>query len=262
MADQRPIGVMDSGFGGLSVLRVAKNELPLESFVYYGDNKNAPYGRKSSDQITKFVVQGVKILMQKDVKCIILACNTATSAAIDDIRALFPIPIISMEPAIKPAIIESNGKGIILMMATPVTCQLKRYRELKARIDIHQQVKDVPCFGLVEAIERNLLQEADYSLILNNLLSSYEGANVSGIVLGCTHFPFIIDSIRQYAEEHFCGSCNVYDGAKGTVRHLKDVLGRYQLINPLHEEQKIDFITTGDRKTILPVMQKVILSYE
>lgn len=260
MADQRPIGFMDSGFGGLSVLRVAKDELPFESFVYYGDNQNAPYGRKSCDQITKLVVQGVKRLMQEHVKCIVIACNTATSAAIDDIRALFSIPIISMEPAIKPAILQSKGKGIILMMGTPVTCQLKRYKELKAHSDIHHQVKDVPCFGLVEAIERNLLQEADYSAILENLLSPYKGTDVSGTVLGCTHFPFIVDSIRQYAKINFRGACEIYDGAKGTVRHLRDVMEQHHLTTPLHAEQKIDFITTGDSKVILPVMQDVILS--
>ncbi len=126
MADQRPIGIMDSGFGGLSVLRLAKQALPFESFIYYGDNKNAPYGRKSRDQITDLVIKSVQTLMQQNVKCVVIACNTATSAAIDNIRDMFPIPIISMEPAIKPAIRDSQGVGNILMMATPATCKLER----------------------------------------------------------------------------------------------------------------------------------------
>jgi glutamate racemase len=257
MGDQRPIGIFDSGLGGISVLRTALKMLPEESFVYLGDNANAPYGLKSTEEIEALSFECAHFLEQQKVKAIVIACNTATSAAVKDLRQTLKIPVVSMEPAIKPAL-EAGGRGKILMMATPATCSLARYQALRQRLDPQGRVIDIPCYGLVEKIEQDQTDTPAFQENLQELLAPYEGMEIDGIVLGCTHYPFVRKKLEEYAQNHFSGARQFYDGREGTIRQLGRVLERDGLRAPAGNQPQIMLHTTGDDQRVLPLMRRLL----
>ena len=257
--DNRPVGMFDSGMGGLSVLKTALTLLPNENFIYYGDDGNAPYGVRPLAEIKALSENCVRFLAEKNVKAIVIACNTATSAAIMDIREEMNLPVISMEPAIKPAIEHGQG-GRILMLATPATCAQERYRRLQERVDRAHQVVNVPCAGLVEAIEAGDWSWERISGILSRLLAPFEGERIEGIVLGCTHYPFVKAHIARYAAEHFSGPTTFYDGHGGTVRQLGRVLAQNGLASA-GPGGRAQLFTSGDSEKILPLFERLLESY-
>ena len=258
--DSRPIGMFDSGMGGISVLKTAWELLPDENFVYFGDDGNAPYGVRPVEEIKRLSFECARFLMEKGAKAIVIACNTATSAAINDIRRVLALPVISMEPAIKPALEESSG-GRILMMATPATCNQERYHDLLDRLDARRQVTNVPCMGLVERVEQGDLRPESFSDVLEELLGPFKGERVDGIVLGCTHYPFVRGAIEDYARAHFEGACKLYDGHLGTVRQLARVLEREGLLSG-GPGGRVDFYTSGDQERILPTFRRLREVYQ
>jgi glutamate racemase len=213
---------MDSGLGGVSVLRALRENLPHESFIYWADNANAPYGGKSREHIRQLAMTVAQRLIDADVKVLVVACNTATSAAIDQMRQQFTIPVISMEPAIKPAL--TQGKDAILMLATEATCHLERYRRLKQRLDGEHRIIDIPCSGWVECIEAHVGEKDACLTMVRHTLQPYSQSKVNSIVLGCTHYPLIEHQIRSIAEEFWGAECQMFDGRKGTVSQLVRVL--------------------------------------
>lgn len=223
--DSRPVGVFDSGFGGASTLRSILRELPDERFIYYGDNAHAPYGDRPESEILMLSEAAAEYLLSMGVKALVVACNTATSASIKALRQKLEVPVISVEPAIKPAC-ESQSPGKVLMLATVATTRLARYRALQQRMPDPSRVINVGCSGLVERIERGETRDDAFDDILSRCLEPFEGLTVSGIVLGCTHFPFIAGAIARYAERHFSGERRLYDGNDGTARQLGRVLRR------------------------------------
>lgn len=243
MPDNRPIGFMDSGLGGVSVLREAVELMPRESFIFFGDNANAPYGNKSREEICRFAFAVAEALVKDGVKALVIACNTATSAAIDDIRASFDIPVISMEPAIKPALEQTEGK--ILMLATPMTCSLSRYHKLKDRLDVSGRVEDVPCLQWVECIETHLTERERCQEPIENALKAYDGQHIGGIVLGCTHFSLVAEQVACYAREHFRGKPRIFDGSVGTVKHLVDVLSERDALADCDARQAVKLMSSG-----------------
>ena len=175
---QLPIGFMDSGVGGISVLREAVKLLPNEKFIYYGDSQNAPYGIKTDVQIRKLTFNAVEVLRQKPVKAIVIACNTATSVAINDLRTRYQdMPIIGIEPAVKPAIKISHNQKI-LIMATPMTLKREKFFNLVERYADADQVLPLACPGLVELIEQGQINGAKVQKFLSDLLKPYS-ANFS-----------------------------------------------------------------------------------
>ncbi len=257
--DNRPVGLFDSGMGGLSVLKTAMILLPNEDYIYFGDDGNAPYGTKPEERIVALALGCARFLADQGVKAIVVACNTATSAAINDIRAQFRLPVISMEPAIKPAVEQSKG-GRILMLATPATCALSRYQKLLGRVDARHQVENVPCPGLVELIEAGETGKAVDDR-LAQLLGQYGGAQIDAIVLGCTHYPFIRGNIERYAKAHFAGECRLFDGNAGTVRQLKRVLADNGLLSE-NGKGGVSLFTSGDAKTVVPAFERMLAEYE
>lgn len=223
MADSRPVGVFDSGYGGVSFLREAIVRLPDENFVYYGDNAHAPYGLKSPQEILERSMHAARFLQQRGAKMLVVACNTATSAAINEIRRVLDLTVVSMEPAIKPAL-EHAGTGSIIMLATPATCAQDRYLQLKQRLDTDGRVIDVGGRGIVERVEQGIFGEGAYDDLLHELLGDYEGREIDGIVLGCTHYPFIAEEIARYAQAHFTGRREIFDGGAGTAQQLSRLL--------------------------------------
>jgi glutamate racemase len=252
----KPVGVFDSGLGGASVLREALIRLPSENYIYYGDNQNAPYGEKSETEITRLAFGCADFLIGKGVKAMLVACNTATSAAIRAIREKLDIPVVSMEPAIKPACAEP-GSGKILMMATPATTRLARYQALRARMPDPGRVIDIPCPGLVDRIEEGIFSENAFDDLLDRYLLGYRGLEIDAIVLGCTHYVFIKDAIARYAASHFTGQAKLVDGNAATVRQLERVLIANGLKNSAGNAS-VGFYTSGDPAIFEPLFYALL----
>lgn len=252
----RPVGFFDSGLGGASVLREALKLLPNENYIYYGDNANAPYGDRTEDEIAQLTFRCAHRLADMGVKAIVLACNTATATCINQIRSEFSLPVISIEPAIKPAC-SLPGTGKVLMMATKATTHLERYLRLRERMPNPDRVINIPCSGIVERIESGRLGEEDYDDLFSEYLAPYKGMEVDAIVLGCTHYIFIKDAFRRNAKLHLSGSCRLIDGNEGTVRQLGRVLDARNLVNTSGKGH-ITFCTSGDIDRIKPIFDMLI----
>lgn len=257
MLKNQPIGVFDSGFGGASVLREAVGLLPKESYIYYGDNKNAPYGDRTEAEITALTLRCADELLSHNVKALLIACNTATATCVEQVRAKLNVPVISVEPAIKPAC-EHAGSGKILMLATLATTRLERYLALQERMPEPNRIINVPCPGIVEIVEQGKLDFADYKAILTKLLSPYEAMEIDGIVLGCTHYVFIKDAIKQYADLHFRGERILYDGNHATVMQLAKVLSEKDLLQDKNEFGSITFCTSGNAAELKPTFDMLL----
>lgn len=256
MGDRRPVGIFDSGVGGISVLKVARELLPGENYIYYGDNGNAPYGTKTKSEIKRLAFNCAHFLEKRGVKAIVVACNTATSAAIRDIREQLNLPVISMEPAIKPALASSDD-GKVLMMATPATCLLERYQLLLHALNGCDKVLNVGCYGLVERIEEGDFSPGRFDDLLKQALSPFNGERIDAIVLGCTHYLFIEQEIACYAAKHFTGSCRVFDGNGGTVRQLTKVLATKGLESD-GTGGGVELYTSGDPLKTLPILENLL----
>lgn len=210
---QRPIGIFDSGVGGVSVLRKAVELLPNEDFIYYGDNKNAPYGPRPLEEIRFLCEQAINHLLRQDVKALVIACNTATSAYAGILRERVELPVIGMEPAVKPASLARSG-GKVLALATRATLSLEKFSRL---MDTYGEgVIPLEGLGLVELVEAGKSDSPEADRALHTLFEPYLSQQVDGIVLGCTHYPFL----RRRIEAFFPGA-QIFDGREGTVRQLR-----------------------------------------
>ena len=236
------IGFFDSGMGGISVLHEARRVLPNEHFLFYGDNGNAPYGTKPLEEIRALCAAGIGKLLARDVKAIVIACNTATAAYADIVRAQHPeLPIVGMEPALKPAHFARHG-GKVLVLATKATLSLEKYERLKARYGA--DVISVPGTGLVELVERGMARSAEAREQVGRLLSPYAREQIDAIVLGCTHYPFLRDAIAERFPE-----AQIFDGLEGTVLRLRDLLTRAGLLSD-RTPGSVEYQTSGDAQTI------------
>ena len=254
--DNRPVGVFDSGLGGLSVLREARKILPHEDFIFYGDNKNAPYGDKSEEEVARLSFACADFLVRHGVKAIVLACNTATAVSCNEIRHRLSIPVVSIEPAIKPAC-SVPGEGCVLMLATLATTKLERYATLQARMPDPSRVINIPCIGLTDRIEKGIFEIGAFDDLLDSYLSPYYGMKVDAVVLGCTHYVFIGEAIREFCMRHFEGECKLYDGGEGTARQLGRKLDEFGLRND-SGSGKVEFFTSGDESFYFPIFKKLL----
>ncbi len=213
-----PIGFFDSGVGGISVLKRAVEIMPEENYIYFGDSLNAPYGTKTKEQVFELTESAIKRLVEKNVKAIVVACNTATSIAVDELRKTTNVPIISMEPAIKPA--SEKTKGKVLLLATNVTLSSDRVNKLIEKYDKENRVIKLPCPELAKKIEEVVFKNNNIDDYIFEILAPYKEENVTAVVLGCTHYPFVKDKIINILDK----SVVVFDGIDGTVAHLKEIL--------------------------------------
>lgn len=252
----KPVGFFDSGLGGASVLREALRLLPKENYIYFGDNKNAPYGDKDEKEITRLAFAGADFLVGHGVKAMVLACNTATSAAIRAIRETLSIPVVSVEPAIKPAC-ALPGDGKILMCATLATTRLERYQKLQARMPDPGRVVNIPCPGLVDRIEQGVFGAEAFDDLFNGYFEPYVGQCIDAIVLGCTHYVFIKDAFKRYAMKHFAGDATIFDGNAATILQLGRVLEEKCLCNA-HGNASVTFYSSGDRKYFDPLFHSLL----
>lgn len=218
-----PIGVFDSGMGGISVLKELYKIMPQEDYIYFGDSRNAPYGTRPVEEVREMTIANVQLLLGQGAKGIVVACNTATAAAVRVLRGMYPeIPLVGIEPAIKPAALQP-GHPTILVMATPMTIQGEKYKTLMMRYEQKADIIGLPCPGLMEFVETGNTDGADLKVFLENLLAPYL-REIDSIVLGCTHYPFVRRLIEEIAGERV----RIFDGGYGTAREMRrrlDVAG-------------------------------------
>jgi len=195
---ESPIGVFDSGVGGLTILRAMRQALPCENLVYVADAAYVPYGQKSPEQIRDRAMAIGEFLVQQGAKAIVVACNTATAAAIDMLRARLPIPFVGVEPAVKPAVAATRS-GVVGVLATPATLASERYRNLIERFAVGIRIVAQPCAGLAEHIERGDLDGERTEQLLRGFVEPLLTERADVIVLGCTHYPLVAHIVQRIA---------------------------------------------------------------
>lgn len=244
-----PIGVFDSGVGGLSVLRHMRALLPAENFLYVADSGFAPYGERSTEFICERSLHIANFLIEKNVKALVVACNTATAAAVQMLRERLSIPVIAMEPGIKPAV-EMTRSNVIGVLATAGTLESARFFSLVNRYAGDVEIVTQPCAGLVERIEANDLYSAETIDLLNGYLEPLLNRGADVIVLGCTHYPFlrqqiekiVRDSIRDVSGKEIA----IVDTGPAVAKELKRRLEQHALLCAETRKGEECFWSSGD----------------
>ncbi len=247
------LGVFDSGVGGLSVLRAIRAQMPEESVIYFADQGHIPYGPRSMEQIRNFSEAITKFLLEQNAKIVIVACNTASAAALKYLREEFPaVSFVGMEPAVKPAA-EHTQTGRVGVLATPATFQGAMYASVVERFATGVKLLQDTCPGLVQEIERGNLNGVETRRILENSLLPMLENNIDTIVLGCTHYPFVIPLIQQIVGE----SVRVIDPAPAVAKQVRRVLEAKKIKTPPDGFGEVKFYTSGkteELKSLLPVL--------
>ena len=220
-----PVGFFDSGLGGLSVLQEALQIMPDEKYIYYGDSLNAPYGEESAEEVRSLTIKNVEFLIEKGVKALVIACNTATSVAIDDLRNMLEMPVIGMEPAIKPAAMTKRN-GDILLLATKMTLKEDKLKNLIVGLNINDHLIKVAAPEMVTLIENGEFSKDRATMTVKKYLDNIALDKINSIVLGCTHFVFYRNIIAELVNENV----TIIDGNKGTVKHLYNRLRELDLL--------------------------------
>ncbi len=246
-----PVGVFDSGAGGISVLRCLRRMLPEESFLYYGDQAHAPYGTKTKEEVLSLAENAMELLLARGIKAAVIACNTATAAAAKELRSRYDFPIIGMEPAVKPASLLKKD-GLVLCMATPGTLESEKFRSLTDRFG---QVTPLPCPGLMELVEEGKAGGPETDGYLDALFAPYAGQKTDAVVLGCTHYVFLKEQVRR----HFPAGTPVLDGNEGTARQLKRRLEEENLLASKGSTGTVELLTSGGEDSLL-LMKRLLES--
>ncbi|MGG4345799.1 glutamate racemase [Paenibacillus lautus] len=251
------IAFFDSGLGGLTVLSEAMKELPHEDFLFYADTLHVPYGTKAKEDVKSYIHHAMETIMKEEVKAIVIACNTATSMAISDLRKAYPIPVIGMEPAVKPAveINRSSGKRI-LVLATPLTLKESKYRDLVRRVDSMHIVDSLPLPELVEHCEALNFDQKVMNAYFTKQFESFDMNEYGTIVLGCTHYPFYKRILSDLLPDHI----RIIDGSKGTVNRLIQVLSDKDLLSS-SGSQDVKLLNSSQSMEYTEKMKKALSIY-
>jgi glutamate racemase len=240
--ENQPLGVFDSGVGGLSVLRAIRRLMPEESVLYLADQGHVPYGPRPLEQVRDFSEAITSFLFEQGAKLIVVACNTASAAALHYLRDQFPdILFVGMEPAVKPAA-EKTRSGMVGVLATPATFQGALYASVLERFANGVQVLQHTCPGLVGQIESGDLDGDKTRVILESALRPMLGRGIDTVVLGCTHYPFVIPLIEEIVGE----SVRVIDPAPAVAKQAKRLLEAGGMKKSVGEHAKVRFYTSGD----------------
>lgn len=240
VTQQYPIGVFDSGVGGLSVLRHLRAQLPAEQFIYLADQGHVPYGSRSAQEIVQFSQGITHFFQQLKAKAIVIACNTASAAALSLLRQQFAVPFVGMEPAVKPAA-QQTQSGKVGILATGGTFASDRYAQLTAKYAQGVAVWEDPCLGLVTEIEAGRLDSPAVHQILQRALAPMLAAGVDTIVLGCTHYPFVLPVVEAIVGT----AVPIIDPAPAVARQTGVVLHKNSLLADASQVGHVRFITTG-----------------
>lgn len=253
MSDNRPIGIFDSGIGGVSVWKELVKFLPNESFVYYADSENCPYGSKSHHDVLLLSKKITDFLISHDCKLIVVACNTATAAAIDFLRENYDIPFVGMEPAIKPAAINTKTKNIGVL-ATDGTFNGRLFQETSQKfasdISVHVQIG----FGLVELVEKGMEQSEQAEALISKYLTPMFEKGVDQVVLGCTHYPFFMPVINKVKGDR---AITIIEPADAIAKQTKFLLDQNHLSAAKKCQSDYKFFTNGNLAILKYLVSKV-----
>jgi glutamate racemase len=249
-----PIGIFDSGVGGISVLRAIREQMPEESVVYFGDQGHIPYGPRPMLQIRQFSEAITKFLLEKNAKIIIVACNTASAAALKYLREQFPqVQFVGMEPAVKPAA-EHTQTGRVGVLATPATFQGALYASVVERFANGVELFQDTCPGLVQQIEQGNLEGAETRRILEAALLPMLEQDIDTVVLGCTHYPFVIPLIQKIVGP----GIRVIDPAPAVAKQTGRLLEAKEMRNDARSCGNVKFYTSGDADTLKMLLPELI----
>ena len=254
MTSTNPIGVFDSGVGGLSVLRAMRQLLPAENMIFFGDQGHVPYGPRPLEQVRVFSEDITRFLLDEGAKLIVVACNTASAAALTYLRQTFPdVKFVGMEPAVKPAA-ETTRTGVVGVLATPATFQGALYASVVERFANGVQLLQNTCPGLVGQIEKGDLDGTKTRSILESALVPMLEKNIDTVVLGCTHYPFVIPLIEQIVGE----SVRVIDPAPSVARQVERLMEAGGIRNPSSGRGRVQFYTSGDAASAESLLPKLL----
>jgi len=253
MTNNRPIGVFDSGVGGLSVWREIARQLPHEDTLYFADQVHIPYGPRTLGQLRSFSEAIARFLIDQGSKLIVVACNTASAAALKHLRAVFPeVPIVGMEPAVKPAA-QQTRTGVVGVMATPATFQGELFASVVERFANGVRLINQVCPGLVEQIEAGQVSTPETMAMLDRFLAPIRSGGADTIVLACTHYPFVIEAIRALAP-----GIEVIDPAPAIARQVNRVLSERGESAAADRIGRHRFMTSDDRAAFQAVLRQLI----
>lgn len=244
MSNTNSIGLFDSGIGGTSIWKAIHQLLPHENTIYLADSKNAPYGKRSKQEIIDLSSKNVDFLLEQNCKIIVVACNTATTNAIKELREKYDVPFIGIEPAIKPAANQSETQtiGILATKGTLNSDLFNRQVESYTNVKILEQVG----YGLVELIERGQIDSTEMSNLLKIYLRPMVKANMDCLVLGCSHYPYLIPAIRKIIPDHV----KIIDSGEAVAKQTKAVLEKFNLLND-SKDKSTQLFYTNDDATVL-----------
>ncbi len=249
-----PLGVFDSGVGGLSVLRAIRQQYPAEDVIYLADQAHVPYGSRSLEEVRAFSEGITRFLVDEGIKLMVVACNTASAAALRYLRERFPtLPFVGMEPAVKPAA-EQTQSGVVGVLATPATFQGALYASVVERFAQGVTLLQDTCEGLVGLIEAGRLEDGQTRAILERALRPMLKRGIDTVVLGCTHYPFVIPLI----EEIVGPGVRVIDPAPAVARQAGRLLQMHGLANTGQSVGRVRFITSGDAGRLTALLPRLL----
>ena len=244
MNNSNPIGLFDSGVGGTSIWREIHNLLPTEDTIYLADSKNAPYGQKTKDQIIELSIKNTEYLLNQNCKIIVVACNTATTNAIKELRKKYDVSFIGIEPAIKPAALNSE-KRVIGILATQGTLNSELFHQTAGKFQDTQIIEQIG-HGLVPLIENGDINSQKMDKLLHQYLEPMIAANIDYLVLGCSHFPYLIPQIKKILPEEI----KIIDSGEAVARQTKSILKENNMLNLKTDKGKAIFYTNSNPKVL------------
>lgn len=250
------IGIFDSGVGGLSVFREIRKVLPDEKYIYFSDNAHCPYGEKTKEYIVERAETITRMLLDAGADIIVVACNTATAAAISVLRNEFPVNFIGMEPAVKPAA-TSTKTGVVGVLATAGTLKADKYLNTRGRFSEGVKIVEHVGQGFVEAVENGIMAGSEAESIVKASLKPLLDEGADRIVLGCTHYPFLMDTIKKLSDELYPErNVEVIDPAPAVARHLLEVMEEGGIVRKDGFSMILE--SSGDRKQLETIYEKLL----
>lgn len=250
------IGIFDSGVGGLSVFREIRKVLPDEKYVYFSDSAHCPYGEKTKEYITERARAITRMLLDAGADIIVVACNTATAAAISSLRNEFPVKFIGMEPAVKPAAM-STRTGVVGVLATAGTLKADKYLNTRGRFSENVKIVEHVGQGFVEAVEKGIMTGSEAEDIVRTSLKPLLDEGADRIVLGCTHYPFLMDTIKKISDEMYPErEVEIIDPAPAVARHLLEVMEEEGLVRKDGFRMTLD--SSGDMKQLENIYERLL----
>ena len=239
---EHPIGFFDSGVGGTSIWKEATRLLPAENTIYLADSKNAPYGVRTPEEILQFCIKNTELLLQKKCKLIVVACNTATTNAISYLRKTYNIPFIGIEPAIKPAALQSATKTVGIL-ATKGTLASSLFHSTSQNHAAGITILEKEGTGLVPLIEKGLAESEETKKLLTQILKPMLAKNIDYLVLGCTHYPYLIPALKEILPPNI----NIIDSGEAVAKQTKAILSYNDILNTSLNKGKHQFYTNMDK---------------